>query len=342
MTTAAPKLASACADLRSLAVAGTAKNAGKTTALNHLVAHFGLAGERLGLSSVGRDGEAVDQITNRPKPRIKPPVGSLVATSHESALYSQATLEPVATTPFRTALGPVGIYRVVHPGFVEVAGPVKVREAAALLGQLASLGCTKILLDGAADRRAFIASGVDGFVLATGLVLAESPQGVVEETRAVLARLSLPAPRASWTEACRAHQAPGAITDHGFQPWEGPSFMAGLERLGAWLPDSARALYVPGALADGLVEVLLALRRPVDLIVPAGTHVLASRALLERLAARGQACFALQPLRAVAITVNPTAPDGREVESDGLRARLQDAFPELPVIDVCRTEPGLS
>ncbi|MEB3330603.1 MAG: hypothetical protein VKQ33_15360 [Candidatus Sericytochromatia bacterium] len=337
MTQATPTLAGVCGDLRSVAVAGTAKNAGKTTALNHLIAHFGSAGERLGLSSVGRDGEAVDQITNRPKPRIRPPVGALVATSHEAALYSQATLERVATTPFRTALGPVGIYRVVHAGFVEVAGPVKVREASALLGLLASLGCTKVLLDGAADRRAFISAGVEGFVLATGLVLAESPEGVVEETRAVLSRLSLPAPRASWADLCRARQEPGAITDQGFQPWVGPSFMAGLEQLGAWLPDSARALYVPGALADGLLEALLALRRPVDLIVPAGTHVLASRALLERLALRGQACFALKPLRAVALTINPTAPDGRQVEPGALQAMMQAAFPELPVIDVCES-----
>jgi hypothetical protein len=95
-------------------------------------------------------------------------------------------------------------------------------------------------------------------------------------------------------------------------------------------------------LADGLLEALLALRRPVDLIVPAGTHVLASRSWLERLATRGQACFALTPLRAVALTVNPTAPDGREVEPAALRDLLQDAFPELPVIDVCVAPRDLS
>ena len=79
-------LEAACAPYRSLAIAGTAKNAGKTTALNYLIDRFAQAGERIGVSSIGRDGEAVDQITNRPKPRIRPPVGALVATSHESAL----------------------------------------------------------------------------------------------------------------------------------------------------------------------------------------------------------------------------------------------------------------
>ena len=329
-------LQAACQPFQRLAIAGTVKNAGKTTALNHLVDRFHAAGERLGLSSVGRDGEAVDQLTNRPKPRVRPPVGALVATSHESALYSQATLRLVAPTAFRTALGPVGIYRVEGPGYVEVAGPVKVREAAALLDQLAALGCTKILLDGAADRRAFIAAGVDGFVLATGLVLADDPAGMVDETRAVLRRLQLPQPEAAWADLCAAHPGPGALVGGRFVAWPGASFLEGLERFVAWLPPDAEALHVPGALSDGLAEALIAAHRPIQVIVPAGTHVLASRALLDRLLVRGQRCFALRPLTAVAITLNPTSPDGRETDPAALLAAFRAAFPQLPVVDVCQ------
>jgi hypothetical protein len=325
-------LEEACAPFRSLAIAGTAKNAGKTTALNYLIERFAAAGERLGLSSVGRDGEAIDQLTNRPKPRVRPPVGALVATSHDAAVYSQAELEKVAPTPFRTALGPVAIYRVTRPGFVEVAGPVKVREAAALLKQLAELGCTKILLDGAADRRAFISAGVDGFVLATGLVLAPDPATVVDETRAVLARLQLPAPPEAWRDACT--QGAGAITPDGFKPWPGETFLADPPGFLAWLPPDALALYVPGALADTLVQAVLDARRPLDFVVPAGTHVLATRELMDRLLARGQKLYALNPLRAVAITVNPFSPDGATIDPGLLLGAMERAFPGLPVVDV--------
>jgi hypothetical protein len=332
-------LEAACAPFRSLAIAGTAKNAGKTTAMNYLIERFAAAGETLGLSSVGRDGEAVDQLTNRPKPRIRPPQGALVATSHESALFSQATLTRVEATPFRTALGPVSIYRVASPGYVEVAGPVKVREAAALVARLGELGCTKVLLDGAADRRAFISAGVDGFVLATGQVVAEGAADplatVVDETRAVLARLQLPAPPAAWAAACAAHPGPGALLPGGgFVAWPDESFLAGLDAFGAWLPPDAEALHVPGALTDGLAEALLAARRPVSLVVPAGTHVLASRALLDRLLGRGQACYALRPLTCVALTVNPFSPHGGDADPRALLAAVRVAFPDLPVCDV--------
>lgn len=327
-------LEAACAPYRSLAIAGTAKNAGKTTALNYLIDRFDQAGERLGLSSIGRDGEAVDQITNRPKPRIRPPIGALVATSHESALYSQATLERVASTPFRTALGPVAIYRVVSAGYVEVAGPVKVKEAAALLTQLAELGCTKVLLDGAADRRAFIAAGVDGFVLATGLVVAEEPEAIVSHTRDVLTRLQLPAPPQAWREALEGAEGPGAITPGGFTPWPAESFLLGLEGFGAWLPGTIEALYVPGAVSNGLAEALIQHAKPMGVVVPAGTHLLADQPLVDRLVGRGFRFYALSPVKAVAITLNPTSPSGEAVAPELLLQPFRLAFPDMPVVDV--------
>jgi hypothetical protein len=327
-------LAAVCQPLQSLAIAGTAKNAGKTTALNYLVKTCAAEGQVLGLTSVGRDGEAVDQITNRPKPRIRPPRGSLVATSHESALYSQATLRLLEMTPYRTALGPVGIYRVEQEGFVEVAGPVRVREAAAVLKILLDRGAEKVFLDGAADRRAFVSCGVEGFVLATGLVVAEDFAGVVEVTRSVLERLQLSAPPPEWQAACRAADGPGALLEEGFTPWLAPTFVGDLSDYARWLPADTRALYVPGALSNGLLEAILKASGAVPIVVPAGTHVLADQTLLERYFKRGGRCYALTPLRASALTINPTAPDGRTCDSAALLDLLQREFPTLPVIDV--------
>ncbi|MEB3196688.1 MAG: hypothetical protein VKP62_05735 [Candidatus Sericytochromatia bacterium] len=332
-------LRDACVGYASVAIAGTAKNAGKTTALNHLIAAFSRGGERLGLSSIGRDGEAVDQITHRPKPRIVPPVGTLVATSHESALYSQATLVLREPTPFRTALGPVGIYEVRSAGFVEVAGPVKVREAAALLRQLQRLGAERVLLDGAADRRAFISCGVDAFVLATGLVLGEDVSAVVSETKFILDRLQLPEPAPAWQARCLGLDAPGALSPAGFTPWVADTLLSDLGRLPGWLPAGAEALYVPGAVSDALLEVLLEARLTVDLIVPSGTHLLASQEHLGRWMKRGRTCHALRPVRAIALTVNPTAPDGRTCAPEQLRMALSEAFPDLPVFDVEASAP---
>ena len=50
---------------RSFAVVGLAKNCGKTTVVNHLIGEWGRRGVRLGLTSIGRDGEPVDLVDRK-------------------------------------------------------------------------------------------------------------------------------------------------------------------------------------------------------------------------------------------------------------------------------------
>src|SRR5207247_1132622 len=79
-------------------IVGLAKNAGKTTVVNHLLEHLD---GRIGLASLGLDGEARDQLTGLAKPRIAPPAGALVLTTTE--LRGQTPM--LQALPFRTAAG---------------------------------------------------------------------------------------------------------------------------------------------------------------------------------------------------------------------------------------------
>lgn len=55
------------------------KNVGKTTLLNKLINDIGTK-KVLGITSIGRDGEEVDVVTNTDKPRIYVRQGSIIAT----------------------------------------------------------------------------------------------------------------------------------------------------------------------------------------------------------------------------------------------------------------------
>jgi len=332
------ELARVCAPYRTVAIAGMAKNAGKTTALNHLIAQFALQAETLGISSIGRDGEAIDQLTRQPKPRIHPPVGALVATSFDSVIHSSARLERISTTPFRTALGPVGIYRVKAPGFVEVAGPVKVKECQTLLRLLQDAGAQRIFVDGAADRRAFLSSGVDAFVLSTGLCVDANPEALITQTHQVLDCLQMGAPPTEYLPPDPAQ--PGAFGASGFVPWLAPSFLGNHDLLHTWLRADMHTLYVPGAVTDMLLDVLLQNARVPDLLMPASTHLLASAPVLARFFARGARGFALRPLKAVALTINPTSPAGDKVDARWFKERFEVQFPDLPVVDVMNVNAG--
>lgn len=80
-------------ECRSVALLGLAKNAGKTVALNSLAAETRAAGESLVLASIGRDGEAFDAVTRKPKPPVPVFRGDRVVTTDRLMEASQMEAE---------------------------------------------------------------------------------------------------------------------------------------------------------------------------------------------------------------------------------------------------------
>jgi hypothetical protein len=318
-----------------LAIVGTAKNVGKTTTMNWLIERFEARGVRLGLTSVGRDGEELDMVTDRPKPQIAPPPGTLVATAHLSAKRSTARLKEVRATPFRTAIGPVSIYEVQSLGTVEVAGPVSASDTRRLSDMLRELGARQIIVDGAIDRRASASSDVaDGVILATGLALSEDPEEVALRTAAHVRWLSLP--RAPFPVPDQAGTLLDTAADR-FLPWPGKSLLEHGEELARWLPPEAEALVLPGAFTEAMARGLM--RRPnpareLAVIVPDGTHILMEPEVFQRLEAHGMRVYASRAIRLIAVTLNPTSPQGATTDPERFLARMRSELDGLPVYDL--------
>lgn len=78
---------------RSLSIIGMCKNAGKTTVLNRILSEMQETGKTLGLTSIGRDGESVDVVTQTHKPGIYVREGTLIATAVEMLKYCDISRE---------------------------------------------------------------------------------------------------------------------------------------------------------------------------------------------------------------------------------------------------------
>ena len=116
-----------------LALVGLAKNTGKTETLAALLAEHAAAETRVGVTSIGRDGEERDVIDARiAKPRIKLQAGSLVASTGALLRASGVAHERLAQTGVRTPLGEVVVARLSEPGTVEVAGPSAAEDVRAV------------------------------------------------------------------------------------------------------------------------------------------------------------------------------------------------------------------
>ena len=182
------------APARRLALVGLAKNTGKTEALAALLRELAGLGRRVGVTSVGRDGEEHDVIDFRiDKPRVHLPAQSLLASTDSLLGASGVPFELLQDTGFRTPLGRVLIVRLKGAGAVEVAGPSAAEQVRQVSDAMLGHGAEQVLIDGAIDRRAASRPDVaDGLVMSTGAVLGEDIEEVVRLTRTAVELVRLP------------------------------------------------------------------------------------------------------------------------------------------------------
>lgn len=332
-------------DLR-VAVVGLAKNTGKTETLNALLRELQERGRTVGVTSVGRDGEARDAIDARiEKPRVRLAEGSLLATTDALLRASALAHERLAETGIRTPLGRVLLVRLREQGSVEVAGPSSAGEVREVADAMLAHGAEQVLIDGAIDRRAASSPQVsDGLVLATGAVLGEREEEVIEATRAAIDLVRLPRLREERIRAL-AEEWPGSLLCGGpgleslalEEHWALTSSAAEIAGLLRANPVASH-LVLRGAVCEPFPGHLLrALRgRRVELVVQDSTRLFLGergRAWYER---QGLTFSVLAPIGLRALTVNPVAPRSHAFDSATLWAALSEALPGLAVLDVRR------
>jgi hypothetical protein len=323
------RLSELTATAKRLALVGLAKNTGKTVVLATLLRELEAEGRRVGVTSVGRDGEARDVLDRRiEKPRIELAAGSLVATTDGLLRASGLAHELLEQTGIRTPLGQVLIARLRASGPIEVAGPSAAADVRAVSDAMLVHGAEQVLIDGAIDRRAASSPHVsDGLIMSTGAVLSEDIDEVVSQTKDAVDLVRLP-------------KAPETAEDTSLTlP---PRFaLASDEARIAELLDanpSARSLLVAGALPEAFLGVLLRAarrrRRELTVVVSDSTRVF--------LADRGPGWYRGQgidiqvasPIALAAITVNPVAPQSHRFDSMRLSVLLRGAILGVPLFDV--------
>ncbi len=325
------------ASTRRLALVGLAKNTGKTVALTTLLRELEAQGRRVGVTSVGRDGEERDVIDARiEKPRVLLAPGSLVATTDALLRASGVPHELLKDPGIRTPLGRVLIARVSSspsgPAAIEVAGPSAAADVRAVADAMLALGAEQVLIDGAIDRRAASSPDVaDGLVMSTGAVLDRDIEQVVLQTRDAVDLVRLPLVDDAFHTASE---------DERLELPPRFALTAEAEQIAQLLDEhpTARWLVVAGALPDrflrDLVHPLHRRRRELVLVVADPTRVFLWKRGPEWYRRQGVLLQALNRVELQALTVNPLAPQSHSFDSAQLRALLEEALPDVPILDV--------
>ena len=224
-------------------------------------------------------------------------------------------MEVLEELPFHTPLGRVVIGRAGDDGQVEVSGPTTLAELRVTVERLFAHGAGQVLVDGAINRIGSASPRVsDGVVVATGGMVGDTLDEVVETTVATLDMLTLPevspATRGLATPSCSSRRAPSRSTRRATSLpleldtviGEGVTVAREVERL------DAHTLFVGGALTRDFVEDLtrvLPPRRTLRVVVRDATVLVLPPATVALFARRGIALEVLRPLRVLALTANP-------------------------------------
>lgn len=330
MTTTGPGISELIASARRVALVGLAKNTGKTQTLTSILQELDDARVRVGVTSIGRDGEAHDAIDARiAKPRIHLRRGSLVASTDALLRASGVEHERLVHTQVRTPLGEVVVARMSQDGAVEVAGPSAAEDLRDVSDAMIALGARQVLIDGSVDRRAASAPSVSGgLVMATGAVLGESVEEVVAATVDAVDLIRLPAVNP------RDATPPVTVTRR-------IALSAEAAQVAALLSEHARAstFLIDGALGERLLAGLVAARRERDgrelrVVARDPTRVFLSQHGPSWYERQGISIEVLKTIDLRAITVNPVAPQSHRLDSRELREAIAQAIPDVPVLDV--------
>lgn len=330
-----------------VAVVGTAKNTGKTVTLNHLMACAAADGLRLGLTSIGRDGEARDAVFSIPKPRIHVWPGTVVATASDTLQRTRARHRRLAATGTASPMGEIVLAQVQEAGEIEVAGPSSGRDQRRVIDLLHRCGSDIVFLDGALGRNQHASPAVaDGVVLATGAALGGSLDEVLRKTAQRLALLCVPAADAETCGRCAPVFERGGVglwRRDGSLLWHAPvASLTAAEALLARDDADLGTVAVSGAVGRHLWQAFLELARRhagMRVVVADGTRLFTTHADLAALTGLGAQLVAWQPIRLVGITTNPFSPLNRHLDAAEVLAAARRAFPGHAVTDVV-LEPG--
>jgi len=329
------KLVDLITPYNSISIIGMSKNAGKTTALNKILAECRERDIRIGLTSIGRDGEEVDIVTGTGKPKIYVAKGTLIATAADLLKKSDITKEIVRTTDINTPMGEVVIVRARSDGYVQIGGSSIGGQIVGLISDFRELGADKVLVDGAISRKTFSSPIIsDAAILSTGASLSADMNKVVRETAFVTRLLTLGALEDERTcDLIKAFAEPmgkfsAIMSDYSTQSIDlsNPAVSA----------EGAKYIYVSGALSDSVMNKLVMSNitlRGIKIIVDDGSKIFISEQTFEKVALKGAEILVTRPINLLAITINPVSASGYAFDKDAFRDALA-AQTDIPIYNV--------
>ncbi len=329
-----------------LAIIGMEKNAGKTTVLNSLIE--AQRDRTVGITSIGFDGESIDQVTGTNKPMVWVKSGSFVATASSLIGSCDFTRELLEFTGFYTPMGEVIILRALSDGYAQIAGPSIVSQMEELVKALKRNGADLVFIDGAASRKSTASiTFADGCILASGASFSHNMETVVNETAFYTELLSLPESsyKLFLTDKLREWERGNQISqnqcfifkENNFFELAGSNFDVKTVDVLESKIGKIDGIFFNGAVTKIIIERLLKKVpefKGLNLVTLHGNSIQLNSSQYAALKNRGVNISVIFPINLLAVSSNPISPSGIQFDKNAFKSSLESNL-RLPVFDVC-------
>lgn len=326
---------------RTVSIIGMDKNVGKTTVLNYILGEA--RGERrLGLTSIGFDGEDKDLVTGTDKPRIYIESGTLIATAKGCLFNGDITREILKTTNINTPMGEVIIARALSDGFVELGGASINSYMKAVCNDLISYGSELVLVDGALSRKTTASPSItEGCILATGASLHRSIDKVVEKTKHTVKLLSLGREEDEEVRSLAGTKLASSkiaiiYKDRSVKVLKAVTALDAARELVENLSEAVTHVLIRGVITDKLIEDIISSTdkyKTITFLIEDGSRLFISPSTLYKFERLGNSFKVLNSISLICLTCNPKSPFGYEFDQDLFLEKLRESIP-LPIYDV--------
>lgn len=308
----------------SIAIVGMCKNAGKTTVLNALIGAY--PHKTLALTSIGRDGEDCDIVTQTAKPKIFTPKNSIVFTAASLLDFCSLYKEILYTTGIPSPLGEIVAFKAKSDGYAQLAGCSIVSQLTIVTELSKRYGAEKLLIDGALSRKSLsCANTADCSILCTGASYNKDISVTVSDTAFAVGLLATRQIDKETAALIKPFER-GVVTQNGFKKITDLSQLDGC---------SFDALYLPNAITDSVIGNLLQTKsmQGKTLVCADSAKLMYGQKAARLLKNCNVTVKSLTPSTIVALCANAYSVYGSSYDPSRFLDMLRQSVP-LPVFDV--------
>ncbi len=303
---------------KSLSIVGLEKNTGKTECLNYIIDRLPFDKREVCITSIGIDGEKIDQVTSTHKPEIYLKKGCYFSTSEKHYKNRELLSELLYISDENTPLGRLVIAKALSPGKVILSGPSSSPSLYRIMQKTRSMGAKLNIIDGALSRLSSASPVIsEAMILSTGAAFSANINTLIQKTSYIVKLISLPEYQCSLDENYIKIS----------------SLLQAAQVLE--LLEDKRVILLNGALTDNFIKKILTTKNVegLEIRVKDFTKIFISPENYYAYIKRGGLIKVEKKSKLLAVCVNPVAPNGYILNSELLCEGLATEI-GLPVYDI--------